>query len=119
MFAIAAEDRQFPPGDNPLSNVVVVVCRLLKIEKFVVSERRGEKKRNKTKIETEMWSKHTSIIKNTPVESPSIDVPNPASDWAVDQSNPKECKDHSRENTATLSNGTHNNGNGNGRELQL
>lgn len=44
----------------------------------------------------------TGKVKGRQVVEPSVAVPGPASDWAVDDSRPAECEDHGGKDTATL-----------------
>lgn len=61
----------------------------------------------------------TSVVEHTPFESPTVDVPNPARDGCVDDGGPNESEDHGGENTTTLGHRAHQDGHGNGRELEL
>ena len=61
----------------------------------------------------------TSVVVDTPLESPSVDVPNPASDWAVDDGGPEEDKDHHWNQTTTLSDSADDDSSGGSTELHL
>lgn len=39
------------------------------------------------------WSS-ASVVEHAVLESPSVDVPNPACDWAIDKRGPEENEDH-------------------------
>lgn len=61
----------------------------------------------------------TSIIHHSVLESPSIDVPSPAAQRAVDQCRPDEDEDHCRDNATTFGGGSNNEGCGYAEELHL
>lgn len=61
----------------------------------------------------------TSIVENTPLESPAVDIPNPACYGAVDNGSPEEDENHHRDKSTTFGDGSYNNGGGNGAELHL
>lgn len=61
----------------------------------------------------------TSIVEDSVFESPTVDIPDPASDGAVDQSSPNEREDHGWNDAATFGSGPDNEGGGDGAELHL
>lgn len=62
---------------------------------------------------------HTGIIQNAELEGPSVDIPHPAGDGAVDEGHPEKGEDHGGQQAASLGDGAHDDGDGNGGELQL
>lgn len=61
----------------------------------------------------------TSIVQNSPFEGPSIDVPDPAGDRAVDNGHEEETEHHGWKQSTSFSNGSHNDGDRDGSELEL
>lgn len=61
----------------------------------------------------------SSIVHNTIVEGPSVDVPHPASDGAVHQCSPEERENHSREHSAAFGGSAHDKSGCDGAELHL
>lgn len=59
------------------------------------------------------------IIENSIFKGPSVDVPYPAGNRAVDQSRPDEGKDHGGNDAATLGSGSDDESGGDGAELEL
>lgn len=61
----------------------------------------------------------TSVVEDSIVESPSVDVPHPAGNGAVNKGRPEENEDHERENPTPFGDGSSSDGGGDGTELQL
>lgn len=61
----------------------------------------------------------TCIVHDAVLVRPSIGIPHPADQRAVDDSGPNKSKDHGRKQATTLSNGTHDNSHSNSTELHL
>lgn len=61
----------------------------------------------------------TGVVEDTPAEGPTARSPHPASDGAVDERGPDEGENEERHEAAALSDGTCDNGGGNGAELHL
>lgn len=61
----------------------------------------------------------SSVIQDTVFVGPSVDVPWPTCEWAVDECRPEENENHCWDETATLSDGAHDNCSSDSRELEL
>lgn len=61
----------------------------------------------------------SSIVQNTVFEGPSIDVPHPAGDRAVNDGGPDEGKNHGGNETTSLSDGAHYDSGSDSTELHL
>ncbi len=61
----------------------------------------------------------TSVVEDSIVESPPVDIPRPAGDGAVDQGRPEEHEDHERKDSTTFGDGSSGDGGSGGTELQL
>ena len=61
----------------------------------------------------------TSIVHNAILETPAVNVPCPAGDWAIDERCPEEQEDHHGDDAASLSDSTGCNGRSGGAELHL
>ena len=61
----------------------------------------------------------SSIVKNSPLESPAIRVPDPVCKWAVDNSDPAEHEEHSRTNSSSFASSTDEDSRDQGSKLRL
>lgn len=61
----------------------------------------------------------TSVVENTPLESPAFGAPGPVRKRAVDESSPEESKNHAGNDATTLSSSTDHEGSSNSSELHL
>jgi hypothetical protein len=61
----------------------------------------------------------TSVVEDSPFESPAVDVPDPASNWAVNEGCPDEEEDHHWDEAAAFSDGTNDDSTSDGAELHL
>ena len=61
----------------------------------------------------------TGVVEDTPRESPAVDIPDPARDWAVDNRCPAEEEDHHWDQATALGDGTSQDSGSNGAELHL
>ena len=71
------------------------------------------------KTGTNLDRSSTGVVVNTPLVCPSVHVPCPAGDGAVDESGPEEDEDHHRDQTTTFSDGTDDDCSGGRTELHL
>ena len=61
----------------------------------------------------------TSVVEDSIVESPPVNIPRPAGNGAVDKGRPEEHEDHEWENPTTFGDGSRRDGGSGGTELQL
>lgn len=61
----------------------------------------------------------TGIIEDTILKRPSVAVPHPVGQGAVDQGGPAEAEHHARDDPTTLGDGSHSQAGGNGAEHHL
>lgn len=61
----------------------------------------------------------SGVVEHSPLEGPSVGIPHPVGNRAVHDGGPAEDENHCRHDAAALGDGTHDNGSGNGGELQL
>lgn len=61
----------------------------------------------------------TSVVQNTPCESPSIRIPGPAGEGTVYNGHPDESEDHGGEHATTVYKSTHQDAHRYARELHL